>query len=305
MELKDFEFNHLDPYINRVNKGQTAVVAVAGGADDAVLKTIGVAAGEGFVRALLFGPESDIRENLESESLPEDLYEVRDTADAKTAAYEAAAVCGTGEADILMKGFVDTGSFMRAVLNEESGLRTGKILSHVGFFDLPLYPRLIGMSDGGINVDPDFETRVEIVRNAVELSRTILQRTPRVALVAAVEKVQENMPVTLQWAAISKMAERGKFGDAVVDGPLGLDNALEPDAAEQKGINSPVQGQADIFVVPDIQSGNLVGKTMTYLADAPMAGLVVGAKAPVVLNSRVDSIKARLASLLMALAATH
>ncbi len=302
MQLSDFDFHHLEPYISRARQAEPARVAVAGGADEKILQTVCVAMREGVAQVMLFGDSDRIRMGLEGMDAPDDQYQILHCDTRAGAARQAARSCGSGEADILMKGFVSTGEFLRAVLNEETGLRSGRILSHMGLFDLPLYSRMIGMTDGGINIDPDFETRVEIVRNAAELGRSVWQRPPRIALVAAVENVQQNMPVTLQWAAISKMAQRGEFGEAVVDGPLGLDNALVPEAAEQKGIDTPVEGKADIVVVPDIQAGNLMGKAMTYLAGAPMAGLVVGARAPVVLNSRVDSPAARLASLLVALA---
>lgn len=302
-DIDAFTFHHLTPYVEQARSGDRAVVAVAGGADRQVLATMDVTARAGMARAILFGDARSIREEMEDLGISGDHFRIVDCPDDSRAALEAARCAGGGEADILMKGFVSSGTFLRAVLNEEAGLRTRRTLSHVGVFDVPSYDRVLMMTDGGINIEPDFDVRVDIVKNAIDVAGDILGRPPRVALVAAVEKVQANMPVTLHWAAISKMAERGQLGDAVVDGPLGLDNALSPEALKMKNIGSPVQGSADVLVVPDIQAGNLLGKSLTYLADAPMAGLVVGAAVPVVLNSRVDSPRARLSSLIMARAA--
>ncbi|MFO7941290.1 MAG: bifunctional enoyl-CoA hydratase/phosphate acetyltransferase [Bacillota bacterium] len=295
--MKEFGFNHFAPFMEKAASAEPSVVAVAGAANHAVLKTCLEGARHGLVRCLLFDEIAALRKHLESTHIPEGTFEIRDSQDPAT---DAALSAGREEADIVMKGRVSSGAFLKALLSDDAGLTTGRRLSHLGFFDVPSFPRLLGMTDGGINVDPDFETRVEIVRNAVEASRAVLGRTPRLALVAAVEKVQSNMPVTRDWAAIAKMADRGEFGEAFVDGPLGLDNALDGQAAATKGISGEVAGNADIVVVPDIEAGNLMGKTLTYLANAPMAGLVLGARVPVILNSRADSATARMASLILA-----
>ncbi len=297
--LTDFSFHHLRPYIDRVLDQSAVNLAVAGAEHSLVLETVAVAASSGLVHAVLFGNEERIRPLLDDIGLDEDLYEIRHCRGGR-AAFEAACAAGRGEVQMLMKGMVSSADFLRAVISEQAQLRTGRVLSHLGLFDIPAYNRLLGMTDGGINIDPDFETRIEIVRNAAEAGKQIWSRAPRIALVAAVEKVQTNMPVTVDWAAMTKMADRGQLGDVVLDGPLGLDNALEPEALRSKGIDSAVQGRADIIVVPDIEAGNLVGKTLTYLADAPMAGLVLGARVPIIMNSRADSARARIASLVLA-----
>jgi len=297
--LRDFSFYHLQPYAEQAAEKPAVNLAVAGAEHSQVLETVAVAASDGLVYALLFGDEERIRPQLDVIGMEDEFYEVRHCR-AGRAAFEAACAAGRGEAQMLMKGMVSSADFLRAMISEQAQLRTGRVLSHLGLFDIPAYNRLLGMTDGGINIDPDFETRVEIVRNAAEAGNVIWGRPPRIALVAALEKVQTNMPVTVDWAAITKMADRGQLGEMVLDGPLGLDNALEPEALRSKGIDSPVQGRADIIVVPDIEAGNLVGKTLTYLADAPMAGLVLGARVPVIMNSRADSARARIASLIMA-----
>ena len=301
-EVKDWGFHHILPYVKAIPSGDPAVLAVAGAQDTDVLQTCVDAARAGIARSLLFGDGEAIREAIVSLDASEEWLEIRHS---DVPATDAAVAAGRNEADILMKGFVSSGDFLRAVLGESSGLRSGRLLSHVGFFDVPSFPRLLGMTDGGINISPDFEARIEIVGNAADLGRRVLGRAPRIALVSAVEKVQTNMPVTLEWAALAKMGERGEFGDAFIDGPLGLDIALDPGAARGKGISGEVAGRADIIVVPDIQCGNIMGKTLTYLAAAPMAGLVVGARVPVVLNSRADSPAARLASVVVAISAAR
>ncbi len=296
--MKDLGFYHLLPYIDALPSGDPFVIAVAGGSSPEILRTCARAAREGIAHSILFGDPETIRGELDGLSaVPGEGLSVRDSTDP---ALDAALAVGNGEAHVLMKGSVSSGAFLRAALSERTGLRTDALLSHVGFFDIPSFPRLLGMTDGGINISPDFDARVAIVANAASIGRRVLGRTPRIALVAAVEKVQSSMPVTMEYAAIAKMAERGSFGDAHVDGPLGLDNALNAEAACSKGLRGPVAGAADIVVVPDIQSGNVMGKTLTYLADAPMAGLVIGARAPIVLNSRADSSAARLASVILA-----
>ncbi len=299
--MEDLGFHHLLPFVEESRgDGNTAIIAVAGAHGQAVIETCVRAAKEGVARSLMFGDEEEIRRRLGDEDVPAGWLEVVSTKDPAAA---AAAAAGDGRADILMKGTVSSGQFLKAVLGEDAGLRTGSLLSHVGFFDVPSFPRLLGMTDGGINISPDFDARVQIVGNAASVGRSMLGRAPRIALVAAVEKVQTNMPVTLDWAAIAKMGERGEFGDAFVDGPLGLDIALDPAAAQDKGISGEVAGRADLVVVPDIHAGNLMGKSLTYLAGAPMAGLVLGAKIPIILNSRADSPAARLASVIVAVSA--
>ncbi len=300
IDLKDLKFENMAGLVERAASAPPVTVAVAGAGDRLVLESVATLAREGLLKALLFGDRAEITPMLDEVGMPAACCEVRHQPDVSGAALAAAVAAGAGEAQLLMKGFVPTRIFLRAVLVDTAGLLTGRLLSHLALYDVPGYDRLLGMTDGGINIAPDFTDRVEIVRNACEAGERIWPESPRVALVAAVEKVQSNMPVTMEWAAISQMARRGEFGDVVVDGPLGLDNALSPEAMRFKGIQSPVGGRADILVVPDLQAGNLVGKAMTYLAGAPMAGLVLGARVPVILNSRADQVKARVASLLAA-----
>ena len=298
--MTDFSFHHLAPYMETIKNASPSVLAVAGAEDLEVLATVKAATEYGLVMPILFGNGDEVERLVAQAGMNSEDIQIENTDNPSLAAARAV---GGGEADVLMKGLVSSGAFLRAVLSDKAGLREGSLLSHIGFFDIATHSSLLGMTDGGINIRPDFSQKIAIVKNAVKFGRRVLGRPPRIALLAAVENVQESMPVTLEWAAIAKMAERGQLGEAEVEGPLGLDNAIDPQAAKTKGLTSSVAGRADIVVVPDIHAGNLMGKTLTFLARAPMAGVVVGARAPIVLNSRADSARARFASIVLACAA--
>jgi phosphate butyryltransferase len=202
-----------------------------------------------------------------------------------------------GEADIAMKGTVDTTHFLRATLDRESGLRTTRLFTHVAVYEIPDFKRLLLLSDAGVVVAPDLYQKVEIVQNAVEVAQRLGITTPKVAILAAAELVNPRIPSTLDAAYLSKMAERGQIRGALVDGPLALDNAISLESAQIKGINSPVAGNADILIVPDIEAGNMLAKGLTHFAHAEMAGIVVGGCAPMVVTSRSDSHRTKLVSM--------
>ena len=206
----------------------------------------------------------------------------------------------SGEASVLMKGRLQTSELMRAVLNKEYGLREERLLSHVAMIEVPSLPRLILMSDGGIVLRPSLSQKVEIVRNAITVAHILGLECPKVAILAATEMVSEEQPATVEAAALKVMAERGQIDGAIVDGPLGLDNAISLEAAKRKGIDGPVAGQADILIVPSVEAGNLMGKTLTFLAGGCMAGVVVGGRAPIVITSRADSSRCKLLSIALA-----
>ncbi|MGJ8454821.1 bifunctional enoyl-CoA hydratase/phosphate acetyltransferase [Pseudothermotoga sp. U03pept] len=206
----------------------------------------------------------------------------------------------SGKAEIILKGLVKTSILLKAVLNKEWGLRGTGVLSHVAALEVPALERVVFVTDGGMIIRPTLEDKVTIIRNAVDLLHRLGYSEPKVALICAVETVNQQMPETVEAAVISKMAQRGELKNCVVDGPLGLDNALSQEAAKIKGIKSEVAGKADLLVVPDIHSGNFLGKAAVYLAGGSIAGLVVGAKAPVVVVSRADSAQSKLLSLAMA-----
>lgn len=275
-------------------------LAVAGAEDDDTILAVRVCREEFGVEATLFGQVAKI-ENLAVEGgLSLRGMEVVDAPTPAAAAQMATSLVSSGKAHILMKGQVKTADFMKAVLHPETGLRTGRILSHVAAMDVPEFDRMVFVTDAGINVSPDLKTKVEIVQNAIDMARGLGYQKPRAAILAAVEVVNPEMQATTDAAAIAKMADRGQIKGAFVDGPLALDVAVSAEAAAQKGVTGEVAGRADVLVAPDLESGNILGKSMLYFGRAIMAGIVVGARKPVVMNSRADTPENKAASLALA-----
>ena len=203
----------------------------------------------------------------------------------------------SNKADILMKGFVNTDDFLRGVLNRETGLRTGKIMSHVYVLESSALKRMLFITDGSVNILPDLETKCSIILNSVYLANIFEIEDPKVAITTAVELANPKMPSTIDAAVLAKMSQRGQFSGKIIDGPLALDNAISPWAAEHKGIGGPVAGQADIIVVPSIEAGNILCKAHVYLTGGNLAGVVMGASAPIVLTSRADTSQSKLNSI--------
>jgi phosphate acetyltransferase len=263
------------------------------------------AAEAGLIRPLLIGP----RERIEAagRELGEDLsrYQIIDVPNAHEAALKAVELARAGKVGALMKGSLHTDALMGPVVSHDAGLRTDRRVSHVFYMDVPSYPKPLLITDAAINIDPDLQAKRDIVQNAVDLAQALGIKSPRVAILAAVETVDAKMRATVDAASLCKMAERGQISGAVLDGPLALDNAVSLAAAKTKGIISAVAGQADILVVPDLESGNILAKQLEYLADAAGAGLVVGARVPIVLTSRADPAPVRVASFALALLAAH
>lgn len=212
-------------------------------------------------------------------------------------ARRAVSLVRSGEAAVLMKGKLETAELLRAVLDRDNGLRTGRLLSHVALIEMPGVERLVYVTDGGVVLFPTLEQKLEIVRNAVAVAHALGVAEPRVAVLAPAETVNPSIPATVDAAALSKMADRGQITGALVDGPFGLDNAVSLAAAETKGIRGPVAGRADILLVPSVEAGNLMAKVMTFMAGGRMAGVVVGASAPIVITSRADPHQTKLLSL--------
>jgi len=210
-----------------------------------------------------------------------------------------------GKAELLMKGSLHTDELLGAVVARETGLRTARRISHVFIMDVPTYHKVLMITDAAINIAPTLEDKVDICQNAVDLARTLGVATPKVAVLAAVETVNSKMPATIEAAALCKMADRGQIKGALVDGPLAFDNAISKEAAEVKEIRSEVAGDPDILLVPDLESGNMVAKLLTFLAKADSAGLVLGARVPIILTSRADSVRSRIASCAVAKLAAH
>jgi phosphotransacetylase len=211
----------------------------------------------------------------------------------------------TGQAELLMKGSLHTDELLGAVVARETGLRTGRRLSHVFIMDVPTYHKVLIVTDAAINIAPTLEEKVDIVQNAIDLAVSLGVSRPKVAILGAVETVTSKMPATIDAAALCKMAERGQITGGILDGPLAFDNAISRDAARIKGITSEVAGDPDILLAPDLESGNILAKQLTFLANADSAGLVLGARVPIILTSRADSVRSRIASCGVAMLAAH
>jgi phosphate butyryltransferase len=275
------------------------VVAVA--QDEAVLEAVKGAKEQGLAEFMLVGDVSKIQAIAAQLGIDLDGLEVIHEPDDRQAAYRAVTLVSGGQADVLMKGLINTADLLRAVLDKEVGLRTGRVLSHVAVYDMPGFDRLIMVTDGGMNIAPTVKQKADIIYNSLDLANVLGINPAKVAVLAAVEVVNPNMPATLDAVELKKMGTAGQFGDAIIDGPLALDNAVSLEAAKHKGINSPVAGLADILVVPDIEAGNMLGKSMLYFAGGRMAGLVMGAAKPIVVTSRADTHAAKIRSIALSL----
>jgi phosphate acetyltransferase len=258
-----------------------------------------------LIDPILVGPEDKIRALAESLGLDISPYRLVNTRHSHESAVQAVALCRSGEAEALMKGSLHTDELMSAVVPSATGLRTERRVSHVFVMDVPTYPRPLLITDAAINIYPTLEDKVDILKNAIQLAHALHIKQPKVAILSAVETVNPKIPSTVEAAALCKMADRGQIVGAIIDGPLAFDNAISKEAALIKGINSPVAGEADIFLAPDLEAGNMLAKQLSYLARADSAGLVLGARVPIILTSRADSAEARLASCAVAVAFAH
>jgi phosphate acetyltransferase len=290
----------LQELIDRAQERSPSKVAVAAAAHNLVLQSVRRAVDLGLVVPLLVGREEDIRREAEAIDWELEATQIVNTETNKAAAGVAVDLVREGEADVLMKGYLHTDEMLHAVLRRETGLRTDRLLSHVFVLEVPTYHKLLLITDAAINIHPDISEKASITQNAVDLARKLGAEQPKVAALSSVETINPNIPSTVHAACLSKMAERGQIRGALVDGPLAFDNAISAQAAEEKGINSAVSGDVDVVVVPDLDAGNILFKNLEYLANAKVAGVVVGAKAPVVLTSRSDPPRARVYSLALA-----
>ncbi len=274
---------------------QTLVVAAA--EDNEVLAAVSEAVRLGIVDAILVGDEFQINSIAQKEGFDIKNCKIINEPDKIKAARLSVEMVSKGEANLVMKGLLGTADILKAVLDKEIGLRTGKILSHVAVLEVQGFDRLFLLTDGAMNIAPDLSQKAQIVQNAITVAKAMGNNKPKVAPLAAVELVNPDMQPTLDAANLSKMADRGQIKDCIIDGPLALDNAVSLEAAEHKGIKSVVAGSADILLVPNIESGNVLYKSMVYFAKAKTAGIIAGAKAPVVLTSRSDTHEAKLYSI--------
>lgn len=262
---------------------------------DALLGPI-EAAKRGLITPVLVGPATKIRAVAAAEGVDLTPYRIVDVEHSHAAARQAVAMVRAGELDALMKGSLHTDELMAAVVDGATGLRTERRVSHVFVMDVPTYPRLLLLTDAAINIAPTARDKVDICQNAIDLAQVLGIATPLVAILAAVETVNPVMQATVDAAMLCKMADRGQLTGGILDGPLAFDNAVSEDAARTKKIVSPVAGRADILLLPDLQAGNMVAKQLQYLAGADSAGIVLGARVPIVLTSRADTVRTRLAS---------
>lgn len=270
--------------------------AVAHPCDTSPLSAAVEAGRLGLFKPVLVGPQSRIRAVAEEAGLDISDIEVIDTPHSHASAEKAVECVQSGKASLLMKGSLHTDELMHAILKYNGGLRTERRLSHVFIMDVPNYDELLFITDAAVNIFPDLEAKADIVRNAIDLHHGLGLGTPRVAILSAVEQVTSKLPTTLEAAALCKMADRGQIEGGLLDGPLAFDNAISPEAARVKGISSQVAGRAQILVVPDLEAGNMLAKNLTFLGGASAAGIVLGAKVPVILTSRADSNSTKLAS---------
>jgi phosphate acetyltransferase len=254
------------------------------------------AARRGLIIPILVGPEKKIRAVAKEQQIDLTSYRIVAVEHSHAAAEAAVAMARAGEVESLMKGSLHTDELMAAVVPSATGLRTARRISHVFVMDVPAYPRLLLVTDAAINIDPDVEVKADICQNAIDLAQVLGIAEPKVAILSAVETVTLKIPSTLDAAALCKMADRGQITGGLLDGPLAFDNAISVEAAKAKGISSKVAGHADILLVPDLEAGNMIAKQLQYFAGAESAGIVLGARVPIVLTSRADNVRTRLAS---------
>ena len=263
------------------------------------------AAAKGLIVPILVGPAARIAEVAGQARLSVDRVQIVDTPHSHGAAAKAVELVRTGQAELLMKGSLHTDELLGAVVAREAGLRTGRRISHVFVMDVPTYHKVLVVTGAAINIAPTLEDKVDICQNAIDLAVSLGVSRPKVAILAAVETVTSKMPATIDAACLCKMAERGQIRSAVLDGPLAFDNAISTDAAATKGIRSEVAGDPDILLAPDLEAGNILAKQLTFLANADSAGLVLGARVPIILTSRADSVRSRIASCGIAMLVAH
>ncbi|MGB8656247.1 MAG: bifunctional enoyl-CoA hydratase/phosphate acetyltransferase [Candidatus Zixiibacteriota bacterium] len=288
---------NFDELISVVRSRKRKKLAIASAESAEIIEAVKGATEEGIVSAVLIGARNKIEDLCTKAHLSLAEVEIIDVPDSKLTSKAAVQMVKEKKAEMLMKGKVDTSALLKAVLDKENGLRTGALLSHVAVVEVAAYPKLMLMTDGGMNIRPGIMQKADILRNAVEVAKRLGIEKPKVACLAAVELINPDMQETVDAAGLVKMAERGDIKDAIIDGPIAFDVAVDLDAARTKGIVSPVAGDTDIFLVPEMAAGNILVKSLIYLAEAKVGGVVVGGDAPVVLLSRSDSARTKLFSI--------
>jgi phosphate acetyltransferase len=259
----------------------------------------------GLIKPILVGPADRIAEVARASALNLDGIEIVEAPHSHASAAKAVELVRQGRAELLMKGSLHSDELLGAVVARDAGLRTGRRISHVFLMDVPTYHKVLIVTDAAINIAPALEDKLDICQNAIDLAIALGVTRPKVAILAAVETVNSKMPSTIDAAALCKMADRGQIKFAILDGPLAFDNAISRQAADIKGIRSDVAGDPDILLVPDLEAGNILAKQLSFLANADSAGLVLGARVPIILTSRSDSVRARIASCAVAVLVSH
>jgi phosphotransacetylase len=263
------------------------------------------AAEHGLIVPILVGPAVKIAATAKASGIDLGKYQIVDVPHSQASATKAVELIREGHAQVLMKGSLHTDELMSAIVSREGGLRTGRRISHAFIMDVPTYHKVLIVTDGAINIAPTLEDKIDICQNAIDLAVALGRERPKVAILAAVETVTSKMPATIDAAALCKMAERGQITGGILDGPLAFDNAISKQAATTKGIHSDVAGDPDILLAPDLEAGNILAKQLSFLAKADSAGMVLGARVPVILTSRADSVRSRIASCAVAMLVAH
>lgn len=301
VQIKTSSHNYDQWLLGKISGLKPLRVAVVHPVDIYSLSGAVEAAKAGIIAPIFVGSEEKIRKVAEDAHIDLDHYTIVSTPHSHAAAARAVEMAAKGDVEALMKGKLHTDELMEAVVDKDSGLRTGRRMSHVFILDVPRYSKPLFLTDSAINIKPDLMDKKDIVQNAIDLFTTLELGTPKVAILSAVETVTEKIPSTIDATALCKMAERGQITGGVLDGPLAFDNAISKEAAQIKGIVSPVAGDADILVVPDIESGNMLYKQLRYFSGAQGAGIVLGAKVPIILTSRAGDAESRVISCALAL----
>jgi phosphate acetyltransferase len=282
--------------IARAKEVPPATTIVAHPCDETSLRGPVEAAEAGIIVPILVGPAAKISAVAREHGIDIDRFEIVDAPHSEAAAAKAVALIHESKGELLMKGSLHTDELMREVTSSKTGLRTARRISHVFIIDVPTHSDTLFITDAAINIFPDLDTKRDIIQNVIDLFTQVGLGTPRVAILSAVETVTSKIPSTIEAAALCKMAERGQITGGILDGPLAFDNAISPEAAAIKGIKSDVAGRAQILVVPDLEAGNMLAKNLAFMAKADTAGIVLGARVPIILTSRADSVRSRMAS---------
>lgn len=291
------QIRSFDELLDLVKKKKKKILAIASAEGTEIIQAAKIVTDQGILSPIFVGDKQKIEKICKEEGFDLTKAEILDEKDKSKTSQLAVQLVKEKKADFLIKGKVSTAFLLKAVLDKEKGLRTGKLLSHVAVVEIKKYPKFLLVTDGGMNIRPDVSAKIEILKNAVFVAKKLGIQKPKVSCLTAVETVNPDMQETIDASVITKMAERGDLGEVVVDGPVAFDIAIDKKSAQIKGIESEVSGDTDIFLVPDIASGNIMVKALIYLADAKVGGIIVGGGAPIVLLSRADTEKMKLYSM--------